>query len=66
MTPGSVSPRERHAVLCALRLLQEELQLNPGLFVDTMPLGNILTNGGEDAAPSLDEIDALCHRINCT
>lgn len=49
------------AILAGLRNLQ--LDLDRG----TLPagIGDVLTNGGETCAPSSDEIDELCERINC-
>ncbi len=53
-----VSDRELHTVLAALRWWQGERHHDYGI-------NDIATNGGTCKPLTLDEIDALCERINC-
>lgn len=58
-----VTREECDALLSGLRLLQWHLNANPS--PDSLPdaIHDILLNNGSEL--TLDEIDELCHRLNC-
>ncbi len=56
-----VSDRELHTVLAALR----QWQWIGAEYQYRIALEDIATNGGKVEPLTLDEIDALCERINC-
>ena len=66
----SLSVQERNIMLCALRLLQEELHAHPKRFgyddrLGYTVLGDLLTHGGlEPISDSIGAIHDLCHRLN--
>lgn len=55
--------RYRDAVLAGLRLLQEALEAGR-VQPNDGGIGDILTNGGEHAGVTAEEIDALCDELN--
>lgn len=57
----TVTAKERDAVLTGLRLLQHALEDG---HISPPPLRTILTNDGTHPGLDLDEIDALCERVN--
>lgn len=63
MARDYLSPRERDTVLAALRCWQDVFTY--GAPRDLEGLKDIASNNEQHAPLDLDEIDALCERINC-
>jgi hypothetical protein len=50
-----------NAILAGIRLLQNHLDPIPG--EDLISVEDILTNDGQDATPTMDELNELCEEI---